>query len=67
MILDDDKIVSQLTTTPPLSLPTLNQMLVHMALPWVIIGSSPGPSQQSSSMHLVISKKELVNCYILQS
>ena len=31
---------------------TLNMMLVHMALPCVIMGSSPGPSQQSSSMHL---------------
>lgn len=33
---------------------TLNRMSVHMALPWVIMGSwsSPFPSQQSSSTHL---------------
>jgi len=32
---------------------TLNRMSVHMALPWVIIGSSSFlPSQQSSSIHL---------------
>lgn len=34
--------------------PTLNRMSVHIAFPWVIIGSwsSPFPSQQSSSTHL---------------
>ena len=32
--------------------PTLNIILVHIAFPCVIIGSSLGPSQQSSSMHL---------------
>lgn len=33
---------------------TLNRMSVHMALPWVMMGSwsSPFPSQQSSSTHL---------------
>lgn len=34
--------------------PTLKRMSVHIAFPWVIIGSwsSPFPSQQSSSTHL---------------
>lgn len=42
---------------------TLNRISVHMALPWVMIGSSssPLPSQQSSSTHLLILKvKELL-------
>lgn len=39
---------------------TLNRMSVHIAFPWVIMGSwsSPLPSQQSSSTHLSTQGKE---------
>lgn len=45
---------------------TLNRMSVHMALPWVMMGSwsSPFPSQQSSSTHLTSWKAHRIQLYL---
>lgn len=45
---------------------TLKRISVHIAFPWVIIGSwsSPFPSQQSSSTHLGNSEIIILDPYI---